>query len=413
MENQFHQLRFDISEKVRLNPQQLGISDLLGLDLYPDVEIKSEGEHLRIQGYLRLNGTYQSEVTDIHLHSEHEGEVANPQDIAYVIPVEITLPAERAQLDQISAEIEAFDYQLLSPFELQIEATLMIDGILPEQKNEEQVHATEAEGARVWTTDTGTPWIGAEAEATKQWADWAGTEASKQWGTRIHATETGTPDVGAYDWDKYAKEMERYQAEWSKYTSEVNKTDWNNPATPESWTEQWSHYTNPFQPNISNQGQPEAWNPYFQQEQQPTEQSIPSASENPLERHLCVEEETVQPVYQQESYPERANETWTEHQVSRKEHHPSYLSQQEREELFQVDPIPQAEASQGVDWIRWLVRGKPENFTSMKMVIVQRDESLDQLAQRYAVSADRLLRLNKLHTDRIEEGQIIHVPQRA
>jgi stage VI sporulation protein D len=136
------QLRFDISEKVRLHPQQPEIGTLLELDLYPDVKIQDEGQHLKIQGYLRLNGTYLGEELQMQ---ENEGEDAelNSYEIAYVIPVEITLPADRAELQALSAEIESFDYHVLSPFELEIEAVLMIDGILPEPVKEQQVTATE------------------------------------------------------------------------------------------------------------------------------------------------------------------------------------------------------------------------------------------------------------------------------
>jgi stage VI sporulation protein D len=139
------QLRFNISEKIRLHPQQAGISSLLELDLYPDVEIKEEGQHVKIHGYLRLNGTYEGEFYD-----EDDGEYEDELDgeaIAYVIPVEITLPRERAQLVDVSAEVESFDYQLLSPFELQIEAVLLIDGILPEQEEPELITEISEEEA--------------------------------------------------------------------------------------------------------------------------------------------------------------------------------------------------------------------------------------------------------------------------
>ena len=36
MDREYQQLRFDISEKVRLHPQQPGIKTLVELDLYPD-----------------------------------------------------------------------------------------------------------------------------------------------------------------------------------------------------------------------------------------------------------------------------------------------------------------------------------------------------------------------------------------
>lgn len=132
-ENSENQLRFDILEKVRLHPQQPGIQNMLDLDLYPDVEIEDQDTHLKIHGYLRLTGEYEGEQESLN----SRGEEGKPEEIAYVIPVEITLPADRVDLDRISSEIQSFDYQVLSPFELQIEAVLTIDGLREEQPKQE------------------------------------------------------------------------------------------------------------------------------------------------------------------------------------------------------------------------------------------------------------------------------------
>ena len=52
------------------------------------------------------------------------------EEIEYIIPLEITLPSERiGQLEDITAEIQSFDYDVLSSHELGIEAVLVIDGL--------------------------------------------------------------------------------------------------------------------------------------------------------------------------------------------------------------------------------------------------------------------------------------------
>ncbi|WP_073151750.1 LysM peptidoglycan-binding domain-containing protein [Seinonella peptonophila] len=154
-EKDFSQLRFDISENVRLHPQQAGIGSLLDLNLYPEVEILDKGNHLKIQGYLRLRGHYLAEDEDRDSSKESnllELEQNEAQEeISYIIPVEITLPADRAQQDQLSAEVESFDYTVLSPFELQIEAILAIDGLMPEERQ----RALESEEIGVTPTFSG------------------------------------------------------------------------------------------------------------------------------------------------------------------------------------------------------------------------------------------------------------------
>lgn len=159
MSEELHQLRFDISETVRLHPQQSGIGSLLDLDLYPEVEILDKGKHLKIQGYLRLKGNY---LIDAGEEQDPELDEFNQEELSYIIPVEITLPADRAELDNLSAEVESFDYTVLSPFELQIEAILAIDGLLPEQIPEQKAIVDEEitlgptfSGAEVRAADEG------------------------------------------------------------------------------------------------------------------------------------------------------------------------------------------------------------------------------------------------------------------
>jgi stage VI sporulation protein D len=83
------------------------------------------------------------------------------------------------------------------------------------------------------------------------------------------------------------------------------------------------------------------------------------------------------------------------------------------QEPAQTEPIEDEERSKAksqADWIRWLVGNKEEKFVAMKMVIVQKDETIDHVAQRYEISVEKLLKLNRLQTDLLEEGQILYVP---
>jgi stage VI sporulation protein D len=292
------QLRFNISEKIRLHPQQAGISSLLELDLYPDVEIKDEGQHLKIHGYLRLNGSYEgdseAEVTDYDL-DEQEGE-----EIAYVIPVEITLPRDRAELADVSAEVESFDYQLLSPFELQIEAVLMIDGILPEQE-EELI-----------------------------------TEVSED---RMEEQEQ-------------IEESPTFAAQ-------------------------------PFQPEF---------------EEMKAIKEIPQAEEESIQRPVYRETRKI------------TNEQPQEVQ-SQEEQQPQLAIEQDnqQEEVEELEEPCNTE-DRGREWSRWMVGNKEDTFTPLRMVIVQKDESIDTLAAKYDISSDAILRTNQFTTDRLVEGQIVKIP---
>jgi stage VI sporulation protein D len=56
------------------------------------------------------------------------------------------------------------------------------------------------------------------------------------------------------------------------------------------------------------------------------------------------------------------------------------------------------------------VRSKEESFVPIRMVIVQKEDSVNQIADRYAISVEQLLRMNPLQIDALEEGQILYIP---
>lgn len=296
------QLRFNISEKIRLHPQQAGISSLLELDLYPDVEIKDEGQHLKIHGYLRLNGSYEGDITSVVDVSDYDPDEREGEEIAYVIPVEITLPRDRAELADVSAEVESFDYQLLSPFELQIEAVLMIDGILPEQEEELITEVSE---------------------------------------------------------DKQEVEEQEELEETPTFAAQ------------------------PVKPEV--------------EKIEAIEEEQPKAEEGNPERHIHRE---TRKITKEQVAKEQAQEV----------QQPRLVIEEGKQQEETEEPRNTEEDVRGREWSSWLVGNKEDTFSSLKMVIVQKDESIDTLAAKYDISCDAILRTNQFATDRLIEGQIVKIP---
>jgi stage VI sporulation protein D len=397
MEDQFTQLRFDISEKVRLHPQQPGIDTLLELDLYPDVEIKDEGQHLKIQGYLRLNGVYVGEEQTAEeesgaLHNRRVEEETN--ELAYVIPVEITLPADRAEQSRISAEVETFDYEVLSPFELKIEAILMIDGLLPESSHEEEEQSGEnVQKYPVFSGSTAQPLTIAGEDGNKEAAekeeDPSEAVAQRQAQEEEPARETG---------ERKAEDVREEKAkEEVKETKEVSEPALHELAQPEKEPEEKESKEVVQEIKLSPKDFWYERQKSKQMELKPEEDLIPAETaeeEHPVQEKVEVpkqEDDTPEPVLAEEEGTVEEEGT-TEDSADG----------EERDES--------GEARSKAEWIRWLVHGKEEHFVPIKMVIVQEDETIDQVAGKYEVSADEIVNKNRLTTDRLEPGQILQVP---
>lgn len=91
-----------------------------------------------------------------------------------------------------------------------------------------------------------------------------------------------------------------------------------------------------------------------------------------------------------------------------------YEEQQEHtpeEEPIQ-EPTYQAteEREENALYLTGMMAKSEEQFTRVKMCIIQEDESLDTIANRYDVSTSQLIRTNRLEADHVEAGQILYIP---
>lgn len=119
MSNQTNGLRFDVYERVHLPDDVLGIDELEEIELVPRIQVIKQGEQVLLKGHLLLSGVYHS----------NNGR-ADAQTLEHWIPVEITLPLNRVnRLDDISVEIDNFDVDLMSARTLNITGVLSLLGI--------------------------------------------------------------------------------------------------------------------------------------------------------------------------------------------------------------------------------------------------------------------------------------------
>ncbi len=445
MESQFTQLRFDISEMVRLHPQQPGIDALLELDLYPDVEIKDEGQHLKIEGYLRLNGVYVgAEKTDLNeevpLHTRLREERTN--ELAYVIPVEITLPADRAERSRISAEVETFDYEVLSPFELKIEAILMIDGLLPEL-NEEEEQAEETEPKYP-------VFSGSNVQPLTISRDYFQDQSENQ--SRDQTTDHPKEDCAAY-LQPFGEQLEKQdveneiQPEQKKelYPETEEETDCPQAKEEEASSLQKTEdqHEKTVQPEVNIEIKPSPQD--FWRDRQQSKVCLEEVAETPtaekekrgagpdLFKEEAKAEEKQNPYMEEAKTEEKQNPHMEEAKTEEKQNphmeeakaeemQDSHMKEEAKtddetqDEATEIDPetetCEEMESEEGTEWIRWLVKGKEENFVPIRMVIVQENETIDHVANKYEVSADWLVKVNRLQTDRLEPGQILQVPEK-
>ncbi|GIP31354.1 LysM peptidoglycan-binding domain-containing protein [Paenibacillus sp. J2TS4] len=69
-------------------------------------------------------------------------------------------------------------------------------------------------------------------------------------------------------------------------------------------------------------------------------------------------------------------------------------------------------AKEGVEWKRLFIReeGAENQFKRMRMCIVQKEDSIDTIAERYNINPREIILCNRLGDQPIEEGQVLYIP---
>ncbi|WP_029097499.1 LysM peptidoglycan-binding domain-containing protein [Brevibacillus thermoruber] len=176
-------LSFAIKETIFLSADRAGIGELKELELVPDIEVLENQSFISITGCLQLYGTYEpargaSEPTEGGAETLVEAVTFAPfpqagnsgglfgweAEVNHRIPLNITIPVSRiAELGDIYAVVDGFDYQVETPHQLLIEAELKIAGIqLVEQAQRSALQPdSAAESANDAALETDPDWASA------------------------------------------------------------------------------------------------------------------------------------------------------------------------------------------------------------------------------------------------------------
>ncbi|MNV84491.1 Stage VI sporulation protein D [compost metagenome] len=74
-------------------------------------------------------------------------------------------------------------------------------------------------------------------------------------------------------------------------------------------------------------------------------------------------------------------------------------------------PAADDEKSDEREWKSRFVRGQESDaFRKVRLCIVQREETLDSIAEKYQLSARELVLYNRLPGQTVEEGQVLYIP---
>ncbi len=363
-------LRFSLEESVWFQKGQ-EVEELVSISLAPNITIHENEQYVTIQGALELTGEYQryndgsSEEEDLftapkfvhHVEERDEGLC----EFSHRFPVDITIPNNRIQsINDIYVEVESFDYLFQERSCMKLTADLTITGLYGDQQHKPAHEETEVEEVQL--------------EVTNREATVDEIESNIEWSHEHRIEEQDEPTILDHEYEPFSVEARKSADETEEKVVSINKSAelFEAPQLP-----------------INEAKEPEIT-------------FSAARSEGPQE----VVEEVVEEAPEVELQP-----------VPEAELQPQVETQPEvEEESSSSPPQPKVKkkksSKKGMSLTEFFARKEEtEDLTKLRVAIVQSGETVEQLASRYEVPVQQLLKVNHLELNQdIYEGQVLYIP---
>lgn len=407
MFDQSHGLRFDIYERIHLPAELPGIAELEEVELIPDIQVIQREDRAELYGQLLLTGLYR-------------GEDDRTQRLEHAIPVEITVPLTRvSSLEDIGVEIENFDIDLLTMRTVNITGVLSLRGI------------GNGDSQPAWQQEEYTVAYSPEEEGRSPEAPAGDREHENDalYENSLWTYNEGATDISGHE----AVHAEGNDNHWGTAESAVH------PPIPDAVVS-----TQPESPAPEQQKDKEAkvrthnLSAEIHSLEEPVHQEEPALSSEAADNAAALPNEPeAEAIQEHENVPQvspdvqQAPEEKADVKValgSKKDEKPAAQEQlsfssllsssrvnKEQEILRSEQPLSAPAAPEAGNDTEWKSRfigglGGSELFRKVRLCIVQREDTLDTIAEKYQLSARELVMYNRLSGQNVEEGQVLYIP---
>lgn len=366
-------LRFDIYERVHLSEDTAAVKELDEVELVPHIQVYTEEEQALLRGHLYLTGLYEATEGDVRRTLEH------------LIPVEITLPLNRIQdVSQVSVNIDNFDVDILSPRSLNVTGVLTLHGI-------EMLSLPDA----AWEEEEETIFVHEVPRLSAPELPELPTPAPAE--PALVYAEEEIVQMPAYAWTPFQqRKVEEHRSE------ETVSEPVPEPAAPiAADNEEAEVYF-----DASEQEEAPEWTP-GPAESAPYNQApapMPAAMEEPAEAASQDDKKEVKIAFTGNA-PSSGTSYHLQSLIHSSPH--DYRAVPEVEEELSTTPRTDA-----LEWKR-LFSGSQEEVRrvrQLKVCIVQKEETLDDIATRYGLNPKEIQLYNRLQDGDIAQGKTLLIP---
>ncbi|KIL28834.1 hypothetical protein B4133_2701 [Bacillus altitudinis] len=399
--SQNNRLQFSVEESIYFKNGQ-EVSELLSISLDPDILVQEVNDYVSIRGSLELTGEYNINQEELMGESSsyasyrQADEVKVREDgtaeLLHQFPVDITIPKNKiSHLNDVFVFIDAFDYQLTESRLLTIQADLAIEGLLDEGTPEplvgepyEFVHRAEEEYGDVTY----------EYQAQSEYEEHE--ENAEQQAALQHEARTEQEED---EIDIETVMVEETEEEEENEEEEAVALGYR--SFPEAQVQE-----PPFFDPPKLLEEEERDDTFFEVEVRKDPEAESKEEEEPP-AYPAFES----PAYQMEQTQEERDDSYQFERLYEREAPKVYESAQEAEE-FEHDQKEASGSENSLYLTKLFAKQEEEDFSRMKICIVQQEDTVDRICERYQLNVQQLLRTNSLSVDaELEEGQILYIPE--
>ncbi|MGE6629060.1 stage VI sporulation protein D [Bacillus sp. NPDC077027] len=367
--SQNNRLQFSVEESIYFKNGQ-EVSELLSISLDPDILVQEVNDYVSIRGSLELTGEYN--INQEELLGESSSYVSYRQaedvkiredgtaELLHQFPVDITIPKNKINhLSDVFVFIDAFDYQLTDSRLLTIQADLAIEGLLGEEETEESEQDLYEIGQR----------------------------ADLEYGDVSYEVEQDAIVEESAEEEPVAESEEESSFEQDEPEEEALVGYRSLPEAPVQEP--------PFFDPPKLLEEEERNESFFEVEvRREPEEDIEEEESEPYSESPVFET----PAYHFEPIP-KERDHGLESEVE---------AEEPQEELRQSS----SGSENSLYLTKLFAKQEEEDFSRMKICIVQQEDTIDRICERYQLNVQHLLRTNSLSVDaELEEGQILYIPE--
>lgn len=374
---------FELNESLFFEKGQ-EVAEMRGISLDPEISIQTFNEYISIRGVIELRGEYQKassadeedEIVDLEDYSAKRfvERVVDAEDngatFSHRFPVEISVPTYRVEdLNDVTVSIESFDYEIQEPSQLKLYSTIEIHGINKEiegPRAEEKDEATEVNQPEVETVMNEER---KEADSLEEVVD--AREEKELEAVPLEKSESEKArEIGETFQFEIKEKQAKESVEGAGLTLPVNPPTLSSPEQTED-----------------EQDDPDRWK-YKQTHSQTLEEFFKKL-----------------PSQEQDATPSDVMETPSS----------SLLDAEviDSPDLYESrESGSESESMEDVRYLSDMFRDTEEHqYTQMRLCIVQNQDTIETIAERYHVPALQLIKQNRLDGDyTVTEGQLLYIP---